>query len=85
MTNEELEQIGKLLETKLKAEREHTRKLVRDEVEASEKRLTKTIEQGNEQIIDILTHTADEILKQQNTRISHIEEHLGLDNPTNKN
>ena len=46
MTTEELGQIGKLLETKLEAEREHTRKLVREEVEASEKRLKKTIEQG---------------------------------------
>jgi hypothetical protein len=46
MTIEELGQIGKLPEVKLEAEREHTRKLVRDEVEASEKRLKKTIEQG---------------------------------------
>jgi hypothetical protein len=41
MANDELlAQIGTLIESKLKAEREQTRKLVREEVEAVEKRLT---------------------------------------------
>ena len=34
MTNEELEQLGKILETKLEAEREQTRKLVREVLDA---------------------------------------------------
>jgi len=37
MTREDLEQIGKLIETKLEAQREHTKKVVREEVEAEGK------------------------------------------------
>ena len=45
MTNEELAQLGKLIETKLEAEREQTRKLVREENEPLNKRLD-GLEQG---------------------------------------
>ncbi len=45
MTNEELAQLGKILETKLEADREQTRKLVREETAPLHKRLD-GLEQG---------------------------------------
>lgn len=45
MTNDELlEKLGKLLNARFEAEREHTRQLVREEIEAVEKRVSTQIE-----------------------------------------
>ncbi len=89
MNNDELlEKIGKMIETKLEAERGYTKRLFESErehtkqlVEASEERIMKKIDQRSEQLIDVITDTATAILEEQDKRISQIEDHLGLSRP----
>jgi hypothetical protein len=89
MNNDELlEKIGKVIETKLEAERGYTKKLFESErehtkqlVEASEGRLMKKIDQRSEQLIDVITDTATVILDEHDGRITQIENHLGLSRP----
>jgi macrodomain Ter protein organizer (MatP/YcbG family) len=89
MNNDELlEKIGKMIETKLEAERGYTKRLFESErehtkqlVEASEGRLMKKIDQRSEQLIDVITDTATVILDEYDGRITQIENHLGLSRP----
>jgi hypothetical protein len=48
MTTEELEHIGRVVEAKLEAERELTKKLIHEEVEAAKKDILTGIEKGAE-------------------------------------
>ena len=81
LTKDDLEQIGRLLQ----AQNENTKQLI----EASEKRLTTKIDQGNEQILDTIIRTTDgvidEVKKGQEKlekRVERLEEDAGI---THKN
>ena len=90
--DELLEKIGKLLDTKLEAERkytkglleaerEQTRKVVREEVQAAEQRLTKKIEVSQEDTINTLSEVIQTGYSMQDERIRAIEEHLDIPHP----
>jgi chromosome segregation ATPase len=51
-------------------------------INSVEENLSKKIQEQGEQLTDFIIHTATEILKEQDQRISNIEDHLGLTNPT---
>jgi Mg2+ and Co2+ transporter CorA len=94
LTQEDLDHIGKLIGTSLDAKLEPLKKematkadlaAVRSDLAAVEKRLTKKIDEGHEQIIDTIIRTGDEIIEQQEPRLSQIEEHLGLEHHAKKN
>ena len=94
MTQEDLEQFGKLIEPlskKLEGLEQGQKRLEKSidtldmKIEVSLDTLTKKIDQRSEQILETIIHTADDIINRQEPRISQIEEHLGLENPTKKN
>lgn len=88
MTTEELEQIGKIIEAKLEAERDHTKNIVREEVQASEQRLSKKIDVSTGDIAGFFHKTwekMDETNQETNERLTIIEDHLGLDRPPKNN
>ena len=79
MTNEELlEQIERVVEAKLEAEREHTRKLVHEEVAAAEKRLTQKIAASQEDTIHVLSEVLHTGYNMHEERIRAIEEQLDM-------
>jgi chromosome segregation ATPase len=51
-------------------------------INSVEENLSKKIQEQGEHLTDFIIHTATEILKEQDQRISNIEDHLGLTNPT---
>lgn len=69
MTREELEQIGKVIVTKLEAEREHSKQLI----EASEKRVIKKIDESQEDTIGALTAIIEAGYALHNKRIERLE------------
>ena len=81
LNNDELEQIGKVIETKLEAEREQTRKVIREEVEAAEKRLNTRLEVLTEDMASFFNQTWEK-MEETNQRATTIEDHLGLPHPT---
>ena len=83
-TDELLEKIGKLLE----AEREHTRKLVREEVGTAKDEVMARMEKDAESIAEMFHETWEHIEKHEKNltqRVEQIEDHLGLPDPTKKN
>ena len=90
MTNEELEQFGKLLDARFEAEREHTRKMVREENEPMEKRLDgleqgqahtntvvgkiKTVVEITEETVNTMDEGLKEVVKDHRERIKRLEE-----------
>jgi hypothetical protein len=82
MTTEEVEQLGKLIETKLEAEREHTRKIVREEITASEARVTKKLETLAEDMAEFF-HKTWENLEATTERVKIIEDRVGIADPNN--
>ena len=81
MTNDALlEKFGKLLDTKLEAEREHTKKLVHEEVEAAKQEIIKIIEKDTEDMAEFF-HKTWEKMDETNERVTTFEDHLGLPHP----
>lgn len=76
LTKDDLEQIGKLLDTRFKEERKHTKKLIHDEIQASETRLTAKIDKVQE-TVDIVQNVVVEQHMEIEKRVSRIEDHLG--------
>jgi len=75
MTTEELAQLGKLIETKQEAEREHTRTMVREEIKTSEERLMKKIADSQEDTIAVLKeliHTGYEMYEERIKRVCQV-------------
>ncbi len=77
LTTDELQQLGTLIETKLEAEREQTIKLVREEITASEKRLTQKLEEEAETMGEFFHETWAK-MEVTNERVTNIEDNLGL-------
>lgn len=77
LTKDDLEQIGKLLDTRFKEEREYTKGLIHEEIQASEARLTAKIEKVQESV-DIVQNVVAEQHMKLEKRVSRIEDHLGL-------
>ena len=80
MTTEELEQIGRVVEAKLEAERELTKKLIHEEVEAAKKAILAGIEKGAEDIAGFF-HKTWEKMDETNERVTTIEEQLDMPHP----
>ena len=80
MTTEELEQIGKVVEAKLEAERELTKRLIHEEVEAAKKDILAGIEKGAEDTAEFF-HKTWEKMDETTARITILEDHVGLADP----
>ncbi len=78
MTTEELEQIGKVIEAKLAAEREHTRKIIHEEVAAAKIRLTQKIAASQEDTIHVLSEVIHTGYNMHEKRIRASEEQLDI-------
>jgi isopropylmalate/homocitrate/citramalate synthase len=80
MTTEELEQIGRVVEAKLAAERELTKKIIHEAVEAAKKEILEGIEKGAEDNAEFF-HKTWEKMDETNARVTIIEDHVGLADP----
>ncbi len=72
---------AKTTETFIKGEIAAVKVNLRGEIKASAKRLTEKIEEGNKQILETIIRTADEIISQQEPRLSQIEDVLDIPHP----
>jgi hypothetical protein len=77
MTTEELEQIGRVVEAKLEAEQELTKKIIHEEVEAAKKDILAGIEKGAEDTAEFF-HKTWEKMDETNERVTTIEDHLDM-------
>jgi hypothetical protein len=80
MTTEELEQIGRVVEAKLAAEREFTKKLIHEEVEAAKKDILVEMEKGAEETAEFF-HETWRKMDETTARVTIVEDHLGLGEP----
>ena len=76
-TDELLEKMSKLIVAKLEP--------LKSEMRTGFHSVNTKIDERSEQLLEIIVSTADGIVNEHEPRIQHIEQHLGIENPTKKN